>query len=442
MIIVDQALAKREAEGRPIQVAVIGAGEMAKGIINQLTRYTPGVRVAVTYNRTISKVEKAYEVAGITEYRHVSTAAELDQAIQAGMPAITENLDALYEAGQVDLLLETTGSIDFAAKVVLRCIEEGKHILTFNAELDATLGPLLAYKARRAGVKYSIAEGDQPGVTLNLYREVKMRGFNPLVCINIKGMLDQYRTPETQKAFAASWGMNPVMATNFADGTKVNLEQASIANAIGFRVSQRGMNGFEAPGSAVDAPSAHISTMMDRYDHEELLANGGIVDFVIGAQPGPGVAVFASAGDPFTVKYLKYNKLGEGPLYTFYIPYHLLFFEIGSSIGRLVDFDDIIIAPEGGPKVEVVSLAKTDLTAGTTLDGIGGFHLYGECDNYDPARAENLLPIGLSEGVSLHRDIAKDQVVTLDDVSFEDPFLIDLYKEQLSLFPATAKALS
>ncbi len=435
MIIVDQAMAKREATGNFIQSAVVGAGEMGKGIINQLHRYTPGVKVAVTYNRTLQSILDAYAIAGIEDYRIVERVDELEAAIQAGVPAITQNLDLLYQTGPIDVLIESTGTIDFATRMILRAIDEGKHVLSFNAELDSTLGPLIAHKARRAGVKYCVAEGDQPGCTLNLFREVKMRGFTPQVCINIKGMLDQYRTPATQEKFAASWGMNPVMATNFADGTKVNMEQACIANAVGFRVSQRGMNGFEAPGK-------HMDELTHLYDAEELQANGGIVDFIIGGKPGPGVCIFATANDPFTVKYLKYGKLGDGPLYSFYLPYHLLFFEIGSSVARLVEFDDLIIAPAGGPKVEVITLAKTDLKAGQTLDGIGGFHAYGECENYHTARAEDLLPIGLSQDAKLLRDVPKDQVLYMQDVAFTDRYLIDLYQEQQQLFATSASIVS
>lgn len=428
MIIVDRQLAKRESEKNPIQVAVMGAGEMGKGIINQLHRYTPGVRVAVTFNRSLKSVQDAYTIAGITEYRVVENAAELDAAIRAGIPAITQNIDLLLEHPKLDVLIEATGTIEFAVSTIFRAFDAGKHVLSFNTELDATLGSLLVHKARKAGVKYSVAEGDQPGVTLNLYREVKMRGFNPLVCINIKGMLDPYRTPQTQAGFAASWGMNPYMATNFADGTKVNLEQAAIANAIGFRVNKRGMNHFDAPGK-------HIDSLTELYDLQDLEANGGIVDYIIGALPSPGVSIFATANDPFTAKYLRYGKLGDGPLYSFYIPYHLLFFEIGSSVARLVDFDDVIIAAEGGPQVEVVSIAKTDLKAGDTLDGLGGFKAFGECENYSTARAEDLLPIGIAEGATLLRDVPKDQAITFGDVRISNTWLLNLYEEQTALFP-------
>lgn len=429
MIIVDTKLAQREASNRPIQAAVIGAGEMAKGIINQLHRYTPGIRVAVIYNRTLKSALDACKVAGIEEHCIVETVAQMHAALRAGVTAITQNIDVLIETGPLDVLIEATGTLEFGTRTVLKAIEFGKHVLSFNTELDATIGSLVAHRARQAGVKYSVAEGDQPGCTLNLFREVKMRGFNPLVAINIKGMLDQYRTPETQAGFAKSWGMNPYMATNFADGTKVNLEQAAIANCVGFRVNKRGMNHFDAPGQHVDA-------LTKLYDLEDLQANGGIVDYIIGALPSPGVCIYATCSDPFTAKYLKYGKLGEGPFYSFYIPYHLLFFEIGSSVARLVDFDDIIIAAPGGPKVEVAAIAKTALKAGDTLDGLGGFKAYGECENTPLLVKEDLLPIGLADGCTVLRDIAKDEPIRFADVRFNDTYLLDLYQEQRRLFPA------
>lgn len=427
MIIVDTQLAKREAENRPIQVAVIGAGEMAKGIINQLHRYTPGIRVAVIYNRTMQTALDACRVAGIEEHRVVETVSQLHAAMRDRVVAITQNIDVLFETGPLDVLIEATGTLEFGARTVLKAIDFGKHVLSFNTELDATIGSLIAARARKAGVKYSVAEGDQPGCTLNLYREVKMRGFNPLVAINIKGMLDQYRTPETQAGFAKSWGMNAYMATNFADGTKVNLEQAAIANCIGFRVNKRGMNHFDAPGQHVDA-------LPKLYDLEDLQANGGIVDYIVGALPSPGVCIYATCSDPFTAKYLKYGKLGDGPFYSFYIPYHLLFFEIGSSVARLVDFDDIIIAAPGGPRVEVASIAKTALKAGDKLDGLGGFKAYGECENTPTVVAEDLLPIGLADGATLLKDVAKDQPIHFADVRFDDTYLVDLYREQRRMF--------
>ncbi len=427
MIIIDNALNKREKEGNPIKIGIIGAGEMAKGLINQVTKFTPGMKVMATFNRSLERPKKIYDIVGIKNYKIVETVAEFQKAFDADIPVITQNIEVLTHGEGLDILVDMTGSIEFSAKLAIAAFTHNKDLLSFNAELDGTLGPILKYKADKAGVKYSIAEGDQPGVTLNLYRFVKTMGFEPLVCGNIKGMLDEYRTPGTQENFAKQWGMSPIMATNFADGTKVSLEQACIANATGMKVAKRGMLGYES--------KEHIDNLTHLYDIDELKKLGGIVDFVVGAKPGPGVFVYATTDDPIAVKYLNYGKLGKGPLFSFYIPYHLLFFEIPISIARMVDFDDTIIAAKAGSVVEVITIAKTDLKKGDLIDGMGGYKTYGICENSDIARKENLLPIGLAGGCKVLNNISKDQVLTFDDVELPQGRLCDqLWKEQIELF--------
>jgi len=427
MIIIDNKLRERELDNNPIKVGIIGAGEMAKGLINQITRHTPGMKVVATYNRGLKKPKDAYKIAGISSYEIVETISEFQRAIDSKIPVITQYIDLLIKGKGIDILVDMTGSIEFSAKITIDAINNNKDILSFNAELDATLGPILKYKADKSGVKYSVAEGDQPGVTMNLYRFVKQMGFKPLVCGNIKGMLDEYRTPSTQANFAKQWGMSPIMATNFADGTKVSCEQACIANATGMKVAKRGMLGYESKD--------HVDNLTNLYDVEELEKSGGIVDFIIGAKPGPGVFVYATSDDPLSIKYLDYGKLGKGPLYSFYIPYHLLFFEIPISIARMVDFNDTIVAAKAGPVVEVITIAKTDLNKGDLIDEIGGYKTYGVCENSNIARNENLLPIGLAEGCKVLNEKPKDRALTFADIKMPPNRLCDrLWKEQKEIF--------
>lgn len=426
-MLVDAFLKKREAANNPIKVAVIGAGEMGKGLINQIHKHTPGMEVSVTYSRNLEKALDCYKIAGIDNYRIVENLAELQDALNMGISAITQNIDILIESDDLSLLVDMTGSMEFSTQLTYDAIKNNRNILSFNAELDATIGPILKHMAVGKGVKYSIAEGDQPGCTMNLYRFVKNMGFEPLVCGNIKGMLDHYRNPDTQEGFAKSWGMSPYMATNFADGTKVAFEQACIANATGMKVGKRGMYGFES--------TEHVDNLTHLYDVDELRRLGGVVDFIVGAKPGPGVFVYATTDDPHKVKYLEYGKLGKGPLYNFYIPYHLLFFEIPMSIVRMVDLDDDICSAKAGPMVEVLAKAKVDLKKGDVLDEIGGFKTFGICENADIARQENLLPMGLVKGAVLKRDIPKDQIITFDDVICEeDKLIMKLWKEQDEYF--------
>jgi predicted homoserine dehydrogenase-like protein len=168
---------------------------------------------------------------------------------------------------------------------------------------------------------------------------------------------------------------------------------------------------------------------------EDLLEGPGIVDYVIGAAPGPGVFVLATTEDDVQKYYLNMYKMGEGPLYCFYRPFHLCHIEVPNTIARAVLLNDATIAPQGAPTVEVISTAKIDLEAGQTLDGLGCYTLYGQCENADTARAQRLLPFGVAEGCKLKRNIARDEVLTYDDVELPKGRLIDkLRAEQEAVF--------
>lgn len=426
MIIADKFLQAREKEGKPIRVGLWGAGEMAKGMVNQVMKYVPGMEVAAIANRTLSKAIDIYEYVGFSA-EVCNDKVSLQQCLSSGGFAVTDKASLLCEVEGLDLLVECTGTIDYAAHLIMKAIEHKKHVLLFNPEVDATVGPILKVYADRAGVMLSGCEGDQPGVIMNLFRFVKGLGLTPLLCGNIKGLQDFYRNPTTQANFAAQWEMSPNMVTSFADGTKISIEQACVANATGMGVAKRGMYGYDYRG--------HIDDMVAMYDIEELKRLGGIVDYVVGPKPAPGVFVFATTDDPLTKRNLHYMKLGEGPLYSFYIPYHLIYFEIPNSIARMVLFNDVVMAPIGGPIVEVITHAKTDLKAGKVLDNIGGYDTYGQCDNATTVRKENLLPIGLAEGAVLKRDIAKDEVISFADVEMPEETLTQrLYKEQIEMF--------
>jgi len=431
MIILDRLLRQRAEEGRPVRVAMVGAGFMARGIANQIVNSVPGMRLVAIANRTLARAEQAWQEAGVESVARVSTKAALEDCIRQNRPAVTEDALLLCSADGVDCLLEVTGAVEFGAQVVMEAIRHGRHVVTMNAELDGTVGPILQHHARRAGVILSVSDGDQPGVQMNLWRFVRSIGLTPLLCGNIKGLQDPYRTPATQAGFAARWGQNPYMVTSFADGTKISFEQAIVANATGMTVAKRGMLGLEHAG--------HVDELTQVYDIGMLRAHGGVVEYVVGAKPSPGVFVLAAHDDPKQRHYLNLYKLGEGPLYSFYTPYHLCHFEVPLSVARVVLCGDPVLQPQGGPRVEVVTTAKTDLKAGTVLDGIGGFHTYGQCETYTRAGTEGLLPMGLAEGCRLKRDVAKDAVLTREDVEIPPGRLVDrLRAEQDALYPPAA----
>lgn len=424
MIIVDSALRRREAEGRPIRVGMIGAGFMARGIALMMCGTVPGMRLVAIANRHIAGAVRAYSEAGVPETSPVETVAQLEEAIADGRPAVTEDALLLCRAEGIDAVIEVTGAVEFGAAVTLEAIAHRKHVILMNAELDSTVGPILKHKADQAGVIITNADGDQPGVIMNLYRFVRGLGVRPVLCGNIKGLQDPYRNPTTQEGFAKRWGQNPAMVTSFADGTKISFEQAIVANATGMRVARRGMF-----GPTVE-PGTPIEQVAKLYPLEALTEGPGIVDYVVGAAPGPGVFVLGTHDHPQQQHYLNLYKLGEGPLYTFYTPYHLCHFEVQNTVARAVDFHDATIAPIGAPTVDVVATAKIDLKAGQVLDGIGWYMTYGQAENADVVYRERLLPMGLAEGCRLKRDLPRDTVLTYDDVELPAGRLADALREE------------
>lgn len=417
MMIVDNLLQAREREGRPIRVGMIGAGFMAQGLANTIVNSVPGMQVAAIYGRRLERATEVYAYAGLEDSVVATTQGELEDAVRAGRPVVTDDAVLLCRSEQIDALVDVTGSVEFGAHVVLDAFRHGKHVILMNAELDATIGPLLQVYAERHGVILSACDGDEPGIQMNLCRWVQGLGLVPRVIGNVKGLQDPYRNPDTQKGFAEKWGQNPAMVTSFADGSKISFEQTIAANATGFKVQSRGMSrGVPFDGSPLDLPSL--------YDVDEVRALGGIVDYTVGPS---SVKVFCLAehSDPKQRHYLSLYKLGDGPLYPFWIPYHLPTFEAPNAIARVVLLGDGLAPPLAGPSVEVCAVAKRDLRAGETLDDYGMFMTYGEAVNVEEMSAGRYLPEGLVEGCRLRRDIAQDEVLNYDHVELPSGRLAD-----------------
>lgn len=428
MIIVDSALEKRQQAGNPIRVGMVGAGFMARGIALQMLHVVPGMELVAISNRNIDGARRAYNEADVHDVEEVTSVTALEDAIANGRRAITDDAMLICQADNIDAVLEVTGAVEFGAQVALEAINHGKHMITMNAELDGTIGPMLKVYADKAGVIYTNTEGDQPGVIMNLYRFVKGIGVRPVLCGNIKGLQDPYRNPTTQAEFARTWKQKPHMVTSFADGSKISFEQAIVANGTGMKVGKRGMYGPTVPSGT---PLDEVAPL---YPLDVLLDGPGVVDYVVGAAPGPGVFVLGTHDHPAQKHYLNLYKLGEGPLYSFYTPYHLCHFEVHNSVARAVLFDDATLTPLGAPQVDVIATAKIDLKAGETLDGIGYYMTYGECENSDVVARERLLPMGLAEGCVLKHDIPKDRALTYDDVEVPEGRLADKIRDEQNAY--------
>lgn len=442
MIIVDTALAKREAEGRPIRVGMIGAGFMGSGIALQIATAVPGMTlVGIAVRRPETGIAAFAQTEDAGAIVTADTKAQIEAGIAAGRKVVTQDAEALARAEGIDALIEVTGSFDFALKAILAGIETGKHVVLMNAELDGTIGPWLKDKADAAGVVYTNVDGDQPGVQMNLFRFVRSIGVRPVLCGNIKGLQDTQRTPDTQRGFAEKWGQNVNMVTSFADGTKIAYEQAIVANGTGMGVAKRGMIGPDPTGKNPTLPLRPLEEYVELLAPHIDPAGPGIVDFVVGARPGPGVFVLGVHDHPRQQHYLNLYKLGTGPFYLFYTPYHLCHFEAPLTVARAVLFQDAALAPSGPPKVGVVATAKRDLKPGEVIDAIGGFDTYGEAENIGAVVAEGLLPMGLAEGCTVTRPVAQGATLTWGDVAIPSGRLIDeAYAAQMRHFGLTGGA--
>jgi len=270
-----------------------------------------------------------------------------------------------------------------------------------NVELDATVGPVLKAKASERGLVYSNSDGDEPGVAMNLIRFVRSIGLKPMVAGNLKGLYDRYRNPKTQEAFAAAQNQKPATMAHFADGTKLSMELPSLG---------------------------HVNDSASYY--ADKVTAGGIVDFLVGAAPSNGAFVLGYSTDPMRKEYLKYLKMGDGPYYTFYTPFHLPQLEVPLTVARAALFGDATIAPIGAPTCDSIAIAKKDLHPGEILDGLGGFTVYALIDNYATSVNEGCLPMGVAEGCSVQTVIRKDRPIHYRDVELPKGRLVDQLRQQ------------
>ncbi len=423
---IDTALRKREAEGKPIRVGMIGAGSTGRAIALQLGTPALGIRLVALANRTRANGERALREAGFESWVDCSNASKAASEIQLGRTILTDDPHVLTSCENIDIIVEVTGSVGPAARVVLDAIDHRKHTVIVNAELDSLLGPLLKAKADEAGVVFTNTDGDEPGVAMTLLRYLRTLGLRPVAAGNIKGMVDYYRNPDTQSEFARRHGQDARKVTSFADATKLSMEATVLANATGFKVGQRGMYGTKCD---------HVSEMATTLPADEMLSHG-LIDYALGAAPHTGAFVVVHEDSNLKRAQFSYNKLGDGPFYVFHTPFHVPHVQVISTIARAVLFGDATVSPIGRPVCEVVSMAKKDMCAGEILDGVGGFSAYGLVENSKAARVENALPISLSEGCVLCRNLKKGEPISLDHVEIPRLRLADkLFKEQLGRWP-------
>ena len=410
---IDTKLAKLEEQGTPIQVALIGAGQMGKDIVAQVAGML-GMRIAVVVDLKTETAVEAYTLSGykgeIVETDDLEIASK---AIAEGKKVATTNFEIATTAAFVQVVIDATGSPEMGARISLQCINNKKHIVMMNVECDVTVGPILRKMAENAGIVYSLTAGDEPGSIVEVYRFAKALGFKIVAAGKGKNNpLNVYATPDEWEEKARERQMNAKMLVEFVDGSKTMIEMAAVSNATGLVPDLRGMHG---PHCNVK----DLSKIYSRKDQGGILEKEGVVDFAIG-DINPGVFVIVTTDQQRIIDGLVQRDMGEGPNYLLYRPYHLCSIETPITVAQAVIYGESTAHPMNKLTSEAITLAKKDLKAGQTLDGIGEYCYRASIELAVIAKNGNMLPVGLAKGAVLKCDIKKDDVITYDMVELND----------------------
>ena len=440
-------LVQRAAENNPIRVGIIGAGKFGAGLVAQLSQMQGMVASAIA-DINLEHATGAYEVSNvlpdaILQVRNVNA---MNDAIRSGKRAITEDGLHIIQSDLIDVVVEATGIPEVGARMAYHTLMYGKHLVMVNVETDVTVGPFLRRLADNAGVVYTLVDGDQPGVTMNIVEWAKTLGFE--IVAAGRGTVfytdDRGGTPDTvPQRFGFSQELierrtiNFKMFNSFRDGSKAQIEMTSLANMTGLPPDVRGMH----------EPSVNIEDIASVFSLREeggILSRHGVVELANSiATDGEtmlnnplrmGVFVVIRTDHPFTQEDLASYNLhpgGNGKNYLLYRPYHLVAVEAPISIAQAALYGQPTGTPLPTPVAEVITVAKRNLKAGEILDGSGGYTVNGLIEKAEIADAENLLPLGLAYDIKLKRDVSRGEAISYDMVELnEDSFVLKLRRLQ------------
>ena len=415
------ALEQRQRENKPIRVGLVGVGQMGAGLIAQIGQMQ-GMDVVAAADIDLNRAVAAFRNIGIAEddivvLSETSTHLHASEAVAAGKRVVTKDASIVPEIGLVDAVVEATGMPSIGAFVAFRTILAKKHIIMLNVETDVTIGYLLKHMADSANVIYTTSAGDEPGAILELYDFATTLGFEVVVAGKGKNNpLDRSATPQLLADRAFKQEMSPKMLTSFVDGTKTMVEMTAVANATGLVPDVSGMHG----------PSATPDTLAQIFCPREdggILQQRGVVEYALG-NVAPGVFLIVTTTQPKVVKDLQYLRLGPGPYWSLYRPYHLANLETPRSVALAVLYHQTTLAPYGIPVAETTTIAKRNLEVGEVLDGLGGTMVHGNIERAEVAKGQRMLPLGLSERARIIRPVVLGQTVSYDDVVLDEQSFI------------------
>ena len=439
-------LQQRASEGKPLRVALIGAGKFGSMFLAQARR-TPGLHVVAVADLAPQRARGSLARTGWDAARY--GARSFEEARRTGTTCVTEDAGAAIASGAVEIAIDATGSPAAGIQHALACCREGKHIIMVNVEADCLAGPLLARRAREAGTVYSLAYGDQPALICELVDWARAVGFEVMAA----GKGTQYLPAYHESTPATVWGhygfapeqvergdFNAQMFNSFLDGTKSAIEMAAVANAAGLAPAP---GGLAFPPCGVD----DLPRVLKPASEGGRLHHRGQVEVVSSLErDGRPVArdlrwgvyvTFAADSDYVRRCFNEYGLATDesGNFAAMYKPYHLIGLELGISVASA----GLRREPTGAPagfRGDVVAVAKRDLRAGETLDGEGGYTVWGRLMPARDSLACGGLPIGLAHGVTLTRAIAKGATVSWHDIALPESEAARVRLEMEALFAA------
>ena len=420
------ALKARAASGKPVTIGIIGVGQMGTDLIVQLKRM-PGIRLGAI---AVRNVPNAIEVAVANGYRRdqvveAKKPADFDSAIERGLLPITGDIATLAAAGRIEVLIDATGNPNTGTLIALESIRNGKHIVMMNVEADITIGRYLHAEARSAGIVYTGAAGDEPAAAIELISFAQSLGLD-IVCAG-KGKNNPLKfdaVPADYEVEARARNMNPRMLVEFVDGSKTMVEMVAIANATGLIPDRPGMHG---PAAARE----NLSEILIPSKDGGVLSGKRRVDYSTGKGVAPGVFCVVESDHPRIVERMADLKVGKGPYFTLFRPYHLTSLEAPLSAARAVLYGTADMVPLDRPVAEAVALAKRDLQIGETLGKIGETEYRAWALTYEQGQSEKAIPLGLAEGAKVIKPIKAGHYLTYQNCAPDQTMLVTQIRHRL-----------
>ncbi len=424
-----EELNKRQVVGKPIRVAVSGAGWIGSGFVHQVAQMK-GMIVDILADEDTKTAHQAFLASGVSADIIVETdnPNQATDALRAGKRVISGSYKLASQVDEIDIVADVTPYPSTGAETAYSCIQNGKDIVMVNIEADVTVGRILKKMADQAGVLYTVSSGDEPGCLMELFDFVKSLGYEVIVIGKGKNNpLNPSATPQDVAASAERDNKDPFTVASYVDGTKTMFEMSCAANATGCVPMRRGMIG----------PEADLNTVSEIFALQE---DGGItefpgaVDFVQGSAMAGGVFVTVRIDDQRIQDDLHYLKVGKGKYFTFFRPYHLWFLEAPISVARAFLYRQTTLVPLDRPVADSMTVAKRDLDKDEILDDFGGYNFHGIIEKASIAQELNALPVGLAPNAVITKPIEKGQIITWDHVQLDETQTVVKLRRQQDAF--------